>query len=79
MPPRHRFLEPIHNVKEGKIAHIGARTRQPHVFMPGNLERRPARRQSQQSCALRGPHQSSTLMGTLARYAALADLAAGAN
>ena len=38
MPSRHRFLEPIHNVKEELLEpHIGARTRQPLVFIPGKM------------------------------------------
>jgi hypothetical protein len=65
MPPRHRFLEPIHNVKEGKQP-TSAPKRQPHVFIPGNGASLPARRQSRQKPRL------------VARYAALAVLAAGA-
>src|SRR3954467_5010712 len=35
MPPRHRFLEPIHNVKEGPEPPIRGRGREIRVFMHG--------------------------------------------
>ena len=35
MPPRHRFLEPIHNVKEGLAPQIRGRGREMRVFIPG--------------------------------------------
>ena len=39
MPPRHRFLEPIHNVKEGEHRpHPRRRTgRENLVFIPGEM------------------------------------------
>ena len=53
MPSRHRFLEPIHNVKEGfRPASAPPERREYLVFIPGKEVQRPARRQSQQSCAL---------------------------
>src|SRR5688500_1733718 len=35
MPPRHRFLEPIHNVKEGPEPQFRGRGREDLVFIPG--------------------------------------------
>jgi hypothetical protein len=35
MPPRHRFLEPIHNVKEGVISAKSAAEAAKLVFIPG--------------------------------------------
>ena len=35
MPPRHRFLEPIYNVKEGRLPHIGRG--RILVFIPGKI------------------------------------------
>ena len=34
--PRHRFLEPIHNVKEGPEPHIRGRSRETVCFISGN-------------------------------------------
>ena len=45
MPPRHRFLEPIHNVKEGQMPQHRGRTRGFLVFIPGK-SLLPRRRQS---------------------------------
>ena len=36
MPPRHRFLEPIHNVKDGGEPPIRGRGREILVFISGN-------------------------------------------
>jgi hypothetical protein len=37
-PPRHRFLEPIHNVKEGfRPASARSKAREYLVFIPGEL------------------------------------------
>jgi len=72
MPPRHRFLEPIHNVKEepiGSLSAPAAAVAKLVVFIPGEMLTacEPLRRQSRQSRAL------------WRRPAALAELAAGAN
>jgi hypothetical protein len=37
MPPRHRFLEPIHNVKEGANPPIRGQARERLVFISGVL------------------------------------------
>ena len=67
MPPRHRFLEPIHNVKEGRNAPSPpAEAGEDLVFMPGKFGE-----------ATRTPSVAAKLR-LMARYAALAVLAAGA-
>ena len=38
MPPRHRFLEPIHNVKEGLRPSPPAGAGEDLVFIPGKFE-----------------------------------------
>jgi hypothetical protein len=44
MPPRHRFLEPIHNVKEGRNAPSPpAGAGEDLVFIPGKEARPPSR------------------------------------
>ena len=43
MPLRHRFLEPIHNVKDGAEAPNRERTRGTGFFIPGKFEGRPLR------------------------------------
>jgi hypothetical protein len=44
MPPRHRFLEPIHNVKEGRNAPSPpAEAGEDLVSIPGKGERPPSR------------------------------------
>ena len=39
MPSRHRFLEPIHNVKEGEIPHIRRRADEIRIFISGKYLR----------------------------------------
>jgi hypothetical protein len=39
MPPRHRFLEPIHNVKDEGEPPIRGRSREMLVFISGNMPR----------------------------------------
>jgi hypothetical protein len=39
---RHRFLEPIHNVKEGANPQVRGRSREDLVFIPGKIEERPS-------------------------------------
>ena len=65
MPPRHRFLEPIHNVKEGLRPSPPAEAGEDLVFIPGKCE------------ATRAPSVAAKLR-LMARCAALAVLAAGA-
>jgi hypothetical protein len=67
MAPRHRFLEPIHNVKEGLDAPSPpAGAGEDLVFIPGK-----------DSAATRAPSVAAKLR-LMARFAALAGLAAGA-
>jgi hypothetical protein len=68
MPPRHRFLEPIHNVKEGPKPQV--RRPEPAKIWSSYLEKMVG-------AAARAPSVAAKLR-LVARYAALAGLAAGA-
>jgi hypothetical protein len=69
MPSRHRFLEPIHNVKEGfRPASAPPKPREYLVFIPGKLVSAP----------LAAAPSAAAKLRLVARSAALAVLAAGA-
>jgi hypothetical protein len=67
MPPRHRFLEPIHNVKEGLAPHVSAAVAA--KIWSSYLE-------MMVEAATRAPSVAAKLR-LMARFAALAVLAAG--